>query len=165
MTQARDQFIEAIGLMIQAEGGARIAGQILGYLIVEGAPRTLSQMTEALKISKGSASTNARLLDSKGMLRRVSALGQRQDAYEAVEEPGLSTLAGMAERFRANADSMDSIAAGFAPDQAGARARVERFARFHRDSAAFFEEWMRRMTATCPQDADAQKEDSHDHPK
>ena len=159
MTTPRDQFIETMGLILQTEGGPRIAGQILGYLIVEGEPRTLNQMTEALHISKGSASTNARLLETKGMVRRVSAIGKRQDAYQAVEEPGLSTLAGMAQRFRANAASIEAIAAGFPDDQAPARMRVERLARFHRESAAFFEEWMTQMTAACHPDTDKTKED------
>lgn len=147
MSSARDQFIEQVGLMTQAEGAPRIAGQILGYLIVEGAPRTLTQMTEVLKISKGSASTNARLLENKGIVRRVSALGQRQDAYEAVDEPVLQTLAGMAERFRAGAAAIEAISAGFTDSEAEARARVARFAEFHRESAAFLDEWRARMSA------------------
>ena len=36
MTTPMDDFIEQMGLMMQAEGQPRIAGQILGYLIVEG---------------------------------------------------------------------------------------------------------------------------------
>jgi DNA-binding MarR family transcriptional regulator len=158
MTTPRDQFIEQMGLMTQAEGMPRIAGQILGYLIIEGEPRTLTQMTEALKISKGSASTNARLLEHKGTVRRVSALGQRQDAYEAVDEPGLSTLAGMAERFRANAAAMEAIGASFSDQEAGARKRVERVAEFHRESAVFLDEWMTRMSAHCAAD-DTKKEE------
>lgn len=159
MTTPRDQFIEQVGLMIQAEGGPRIAGQILGFLIVEGEPRTLTQMTEALKISKGSASTNARLLETKGMVRRASALGQRQDAYEAVEEPGLSVLAGMAERFRANAVAVEAIGAGFDANEGAARVRVERFAAFHRASAVFLEEWMARMSAQCADRGETRKEE------
>jgi hypothetical protein len=159
MRSARDQFVEQVGLMAQAEGVPRIAGQILGYLIVEGAPRTLSQMTEAVKISKGSASTNARLLENMGAVRRVSALGQRQDAYEAVEEPGLQTLAGMAERFRAGAAAIEAISAGFSDDDSEARARVARFAEFHRESAAFLDEWRARMSAQCGQNSDTESEE------
>jgi len=147
MTNARDQFIEQMGLMTQAEGLPRIAGQVLGYLIVEGEARTLTQMTEALKISKGSASTNARLLEHKGSVRRVSVLGQRQDAYEVVEEPGFATLTGMAARFRSHAEMIETLAEGFDASEAGARARVLRLAEFHRQSAIFIDEWMNRMCA------------------
>ena len=126
MTTPRDQFIEQMGLTTQAEGMPRIAGQILGYLIVAGEARTLAQMTEALRISKASASTNARLLEHKGMVRRASALGQRRDAYEAVDEPGLSTLAGMADRFRSSADAIAAIAENFAENDVAARAGCPR---------------------------------------
>lgn len=149
MTNARDHFIEHLGLTAQTEGLPRISGQILGYLIVEGEARTLTQMTEALKISKGSASTNARLLEHQGSVRRVSVLGQRQDAYEAVDDPGLQTLIGMADRFRANATSVEAIAAQFGDGDAAARGRVEKMAGFYRESAAFLDEWTERMRARC----------------
>lgn len=159
MSTSRDQFIEQMGLMTQAEGMPRIAGQILGYLIVAGEARTLAQMTQALRISKASASTNARLLEYKGMVRRAAALGQRQDAYEAVDEPGLSTLAGMADRFRSSADTIAAIAGGFAESDAAARARVERVAEFHRESANFLEEWMQRMCGHSATGAEHEKEE------
>jgi MarR family len=149
MSTAREHFVEQMGLITQAEGGPRIAGQILGYLIVEGGPRTLSQMTQALKISKGSASTNARLLERKGVLRRVSVLGQRQDAYQAVDEPGLSTLVVMAERLRDSATAIEAIAGTFSDSDAEARGRVDKLAQFHRQSAAFLDEWTARMSAAC----------------
>lgn len=157
MTTPRDQFIEQMGLMTQAEGMPRIAGQILGYLIVAGEARTLAQMTDALRISKASASTNARLLEYKGMVRRVSALGQRQDAYEAVDEPGMSTLAGMADRFRSGAGAIEAIAASFSESDAEARARVARVAEFHRESANFLEEWMDRISGHFAARADNEK--------
>lgn len=147
MSTARDRFIEQSGLMVQAEGLPRIAGQILGYLIIEGGPRTLTQMTEALKISKASASTNARLLEHHGSARRVSALGQRQDAYEAVEEPGMQVLGDMASRFRANAETIAAIAAEFPDTEDTARARVMGSAAFYRKSAEFFDEWIARISA------------------
>ncbi|GKY88061.1 hypothetical protein STA1M1_19300 [Sinisalibacter aestuarii] len=145
MSSARELFIEQMGLFSQTEGAPRIAGQILGYLIVEGAPRTLTQMTQALKISKGSASTNARLLEQRGLVHRVSALGQRQDGFAAVDEPGLHTLSIMAERFRASADAIETIAVDFPDDEAAARGRVENLARFHRESAQFLDEWRARL--------------------
>jgi len=147
MDDAKHRFIEHLGLMTQSEGAPRIAGQILGYLIVEGAPRTLQQMTEALSISKGSASTNARLLEFKGSVRRVSRMGQRQDAYEAVHDPGIQTLTGMAQRFRSHADAVSAMAAEFSEEDSDARERVERFSHFYRQSADFIDEWVARAEA------------------
>jgi len=141
MTDPTEEFIEHLGLMTQAEGAPKIAGQILGYLIVEGEPRTLTQMTEALKISKASASTNARLLELRGLARRVSPVGQRQDAYEAIEPPNLAVIRALGERFRANADKMSQIGAEFPPMHAAAQGRVEKFAQFYRKTADFLDDW------------------------
>lgn len=145
MTGPVDDFIEHMGLMAQAEGGPRIAGQILGYLIVEGEPRTLTQMTEALRISKASASTNARLLELKGSVRRVSPVGQRQDAYEALEFPNLSMIRALADRFRASATQMTEIGSEFPESHAAARERVTRFAEFYRKTAEFIDDWTDRL--------------------
>ncbi len=148
MTTPRDQFIEQMGLMMQAEGQPRIAGQILGYLIVEGEARTLNQMTEALKISKASASTNARMLADRGTVQRVSPVGTRQDAYKAEFDAMPQMLRAMARRFRANGERIDQIVADFPDDDTGARDRVAGFARTYRDSADFFEEWAARVSRT-----------------
>lgn len=146
MTTPSDQFIAQMGLMMQAEGQPRIAGQILGYLIVEGGPRTLAQMTEALQISKASASTNARMLANRGSVRRVSPVGARQDAYQAEINPMRQMLHAMAGRFRANSARIDEIVAGFPDDQADARARVAGFAHTYSASADFFDEWAERVS-------------------
>lgn len=140
MTTPMDRFIEHLGLFMQLEGMPRIAGQLLGYLIVEGEPRTLAQMTQALKISKASASTNARLLEFKGSIRRVRPVGARQDAYQVVDEPDLQMMLAMAERFRASAETMAALGADFPPSHAAARERVERMAQIHQKSAGFIEQ-------------------------
>lgn len=158
MTTPMDKFIEQMGLMAQSDGAPRIAGQILGYLLVEGEPRTLTQMSEALKISKASASTNARLLELKGSVRRVSPVGQRGDAYQALDTPNIATLAGLAHRFRDNADTIGSIAAEFPCSHAQAQDRIRRFAAFNRKTADFIEEWIARLNQSCDDPAPGGKE-------
>lgn len=159
MSTAREQFIEQMGLIAQSDGTPRIAGHILGYLIVEGEARTLNQMTEALKISKASASTNARLLELRGAIRRTSPMGQRQVAYEALGDPGLQMLESMVNRFRANADLIDAITRGFAMEDDGARGRVANVAEFYRNSAQFIEEWFTRMgPSASPETCDSENE-------
>ncbi|MGI3165437.1 GbsR/MarR family transcriptional regulator [Pseudooceanicola sp. 200-1SW] len=147
---AINDFIQTMGLLWQSEGGPRIAGQVLAYLIVAGEPRSLQQMCEALHISKASASTNARLLEGKGCLRRVRPLGARQDAWLAVPNPSLSLLRSVAQRFRNNAETVGHLAAGFPPEMAAARGRVEDFADFYRKSADFMDEWTARLGQDGP---------------
>ena len=142
-----DRFIEQMGLFAQSEGGPRIAGQILGYLLVEGEPRTLTQMAEELKISKGSASTNARLLELKGAVRRVSPVGQRGDAYQALDRPNIAMIRQLAQRYRDWAGAIGTIAGEFPASHAGAQERIGHYAAFYRDMAAFIDAWMDQMDA------------------
>ncbi len=146
MTTPMDRFIEQMGLMTQDEGAPRIAGQIHGYLLVEGEPRTLAQMAAALRISKASASTNARFLEMKGAVRRVSRIGQRGDAWEALEDHCDTMLSEIARRMRGNADALAGIVAEFPESHAGARARAERFTLFYSQMADFVENWLERLT-------------------
>lgn len=149
-----DHFIDLMGFMTQEDGAPRIAGQILGYLLVEGDPRTLAQITEGLGISKGSASTNCRLLATKGAINRVAVPGSRQDAYQAVSDPGRQTLAGLAARFRERAAMMDDAIKDFPENRQGAFDRASEFARFFRNSADFLDHWTRHhqtINATGPE--------------
>ncbi len=152
-----DRFIEQMGLFAQTEGGPRIAGQILGYLIIEGAPRTLTQMAEALKISKASASTNARLLELKGAVRRTSPVGQRGDAYEAVDMPNTASIRALAERYRGWATTIGEIAREFPQSQEAAQERIGRYAGFYRDTAGFIDAWMDQVDDKKSADAPAEK--------
>ncbi len=142
-----DRFIEQMGLMTHDEGAPRISGQIHGYLLVEGAPRTLTQIAAALRISKASASTNARYLERKGALRRVSRIGQRGDSWEAVEDLGDAMLSEIARRMRHNADALSGIVAEFPESHAEARERAEKFTRFYNQMADLVEGWLAELAA------------------
>ena len=148
---AFDHFIEQMGLMAQADGQPRIAGQMLGYLLIEGEARSLNQMTEALQISKASASTNARLLEQRGLLRRLAPMGSRQDLYEAVSQPHRQMLQTMSERFLANARTITEISDTFPRDRCDAIARVNAFADFYRESAIFFSKWYQHTSEDAGQ--------------
>lgn len=152
-----DRFIEQMGLFTQAEGAPRIAGQILGYLIVEGEPRTLTQMAEALKISKASASTNARLLELRGAVRRTSPVGQRGDAYQALDMPNTATIRALAERYRVWAANINDLAGEFPESAAAAQARIERYAGFYHDTAGFLDAWMDQIDSRDQTDVPADR--------
>ena len=137
-----DRFIEEMGLCAQTDGAPRIAGRILGYLLVEGEARTLRQMSQALKISKASASTNARLLELRGMVRRVSPAGKRGDAYQALDMPNTATIRAQAQSYRERAEIIAALAAEFPPSHDAAQVRIGHFAGFYRDTAAFIDAWM-----------------------
>ena len=56
-------FIERMGLAFESDGLPRIAGRIFGLLLLSEDCRSLDELAAELKVSKGSVSTNARLLE------------------------------------------------------------------------------------------------------
>jgi DNA-binding transcriptional regulator GbsR (MarR family) len=97
MDTGTSQFIDRIGLLFEAEGQPPISGRLFGYLLLSDDPCSLDQLARALRISKASASTNARMLAEQGMVERVCRPADRHDYYRVV--PDLFSRA-MAERLR-----------------------------------------------------------------
>ncbi len=84
-------FVEAMGLRFQDQQMPRIAGRLFGLLLVEGGPFSFGELADRLQVSRGSISTNARLLDDLGLIERVAKPGDRQDYYRIAPE-GLVSL-------------------------------------------------------------------------
>ena len=74
-------FVERMGLALEADGLPRIAGRIFGLLLVSEEPRSLDELAAELRVSKASVSTNARLLEHRGVLEQVSRPADRRDYY------------------------------------------------------------------------------------
>jgi DNA-binding transcriptional regulator GbsR (MarR family) len=75
-------FIEDIGLFFEQIGMARMAGRILGVLLVSDPPaQSITKIAEKLKASKSSVSIMARLLVENGLIERVASPIPRQDYY------------------------------------------------------------------------------------
>lgn len=74
-------FIERMGLAIEADGLPRIAGRIFGFLLVSEDARSLDDLAHELRVSKASVSTNARMLEQRAVLERISRPGDRRDYY------------------------------------------------------------------------------------
>jgi DNA-binding transcriptional regulator GbsR (MarR family) len=79
------KIIQEAGNTTQALGLGRICGQLYAYLFFSQEPRSLSDMQEALGISKGSASMNVRQLEQWGAAEKVWVKGDRKDYYTANE--------------------------------------------------------------------------------
>ncbi len=121
----RAEFVEKIGLVAQGEGMARIAGRIFGLLIWEGEAVAFGELAETLQVSRGSVSTSARLLEERGLIKRVAKPGERQDYFQLASNPYAALLEIEAQRSaRHRAEIDDTIAA--LPPGAGAAALRER---------------------------------------
>ncbi len=75
-------FVEDVGLFFEQMGFPRMAGRILGWLLICDPPvQSAGQLAEVLQASKGSLSTMTRLLIQIGLVERVGLPGQRRDYF------------------------------------------------------------------------------------
>ncbi len=77
----RQQFVEKIGAVAQSEGMPRIAGRLFALLIFEGRWFSFGELADVLEVSRGSVSSNVRLLVNLGVIKRASRPGDRQDYF------------------------------------------------------------------------------------
>ena len=83
------RFVEDVGIFFEQAGLPRMAGRILGWLMVAEPPhQTTGELEEALMASKGSISTMTRLLIRIGLIERISLPGIRHDFFRI--KPGAS---------------------------------------------------------------------------
>jgi len=75
-------FVEEFGLVFQQLGFPRMAGRIIGWLLLCNPPhQSIDELAEALMASRGSISTMTRLLIQGGLIERVSLPGVRHDYF------------------------------------------------------------------------------------
>jgi DNA-binding transcriptional regulator GbsR (MarR family) len=118
-------FVERFSLAVEEEGLPRIAGRIVALLIVRGEPLSFDDLAETLQISRGSVSTNTRLLEERGILRRVSRLGERKDLFEIGHDVHLRMLESMLRRQQRMRDLAAESRRAFPPSASRARASLK----------------------------------------
>ncbi len=83
MKEKEATFVEAVAVFWESQGVPRIAGRILGLLLICDPPyRSPAQLTEELGVSKGSVSAMIRLLVASQTLEVVPVPGDRATYYQ-----------------------------------------------------------------------------------
>ncbi|MCB9742741.1 MAG: MarR family transcriptional regulator [Alphaproteobacteria bacterium] len=135
-------WVEDVALFWEAQGLPRIAGRILGWLMICEPPhRTPAQLAEELGASKSSISTMTRLLEASGTIERVAVPGERASYFALTPE-------GLERKFTVRVAAMTGFVAladaglALAP---GATARLEvvraMYAFIEREMPALLERW------------------------
>ncbi|WP_165690787.1 GbsR/MarR family transcriptional regulator [Consotaella salsifontis] len=109
--EAREQFIARMGQHFELDGLPRIAGRLMALMILEGQPISFGDLARRLNVSRGSISTNARLLESKGMIERLSHPGERQDYFQLTATPCANLIDGIRERMLRTAEDVETLVA------------------------------------------------------
>ena len=104
MEETTVNLVERFGLRFEEDGLPRIAGRMLGLLMVSAEPRSLDELCDELQASKTSASTNARLLERMGAVERTSRPGDRRDYYRIVDNLHVRMLEARLAQMRGTRD-------------------------------------------------------------
>ena len=87
LEQIRAEFIEKTGLIAQHDGMPRISGRLFGLLVFTGEAISFGALAEQLQVSRGSISSASRLLEDRGLIKRVAKAGDRQDYFQLEDNP------------------------------------------------------------------------------
>ncbi len=78
----KQHFVEDVALVFEEIGLTRMAGRILGWLLISNPPhQSADELAEALQASKGSISTMTRLLIQIDLIERIGLPGDRRDYF------------------------------------------------------------------------------------
>jgi DNA-binding transcriptional regulator GbsR (MarR family) len=82
LNEEKKRLVEDVGIFFKQAGMPRMAGRVLGWLLICDPPyQSLDELVEALIASKGSISTMTRLLIQVGLVERFSLPGVRHDHF------------------------------------------------------------------------------------
>ena len=122
------RFIEQLGQQAQNDGISRIAGQIWAALIISDGPVSSGELMDLLHISKGSVSTNTRMLEMMHIVERRSKPGERQDYFSIRQNPYSALVEGQLKRFQTAKTVVAEAKAGITNARAQAKlADLDRF--------------------------------------
>lgn len=146
-----ERFIERMGLAAEEEGLPRIAGRLMGLVMLEGGPFSFEQLVERLQVSRGSVSTNTRLLEERGVLERTSRPGDRHLYYRVADDPYRAMVTSVLRRKRRMRGIIEDALEELPEERTEERGRLRRMARFHeiviRNLEATIEEWNEQRAA------------------
>lgn len=82
MDQAKLHYVEEVALYFERAGLQRMAGRIIGWLLVCDPPeQTMTQITEGLQASKSTISVALRMLVGVYLVEQITPPGERRDYY------------------------------------------------------------------------------------
>lgn len=127
--KVRAEFIEKVGLIAQGENLPRIAGRVLGLLIFDGQAVSFGSLADELQVSRGSISTSTRTLIDRGLIKRVTKPGERQDYFQLGERPYATMMRNARLSFDRSKAEVEATVAQLS--DGAARDRVRAYAEFY----------------------------------
>lgn len=133
---ADEEFIERVGRFFEGDAAPRTSGRLLGLLLLEPEELSIDDIAERLRVSRASVSTNARHLETLGVVERVSHLGDRRDFYRIAPDLERTLLRHRMNRLAAVELLLEAGTATPAARDERVRGRLSVLARMHGCAAA-----------------------------
>lgn len=132
-------FVEDLGLFFEQVGLPRMAGRVLGWLLVCNPPhQSMNELVDALLASKASISNTTRLLIQIGLIERLSLPGHRRDYFRIKPNAWYQLMKEEGAKLTAIRKLADRGLALLADEDDDFKGRLQEM----RDMYAFFEvEW------------------------
>ncbi len=139
-------FIEEVSVLFEQSGVPRMAGRILGWLLICDPPhQTSEQLVVGLQASKGSISTMTRLLIQIGFIEKIGLPGHRRDYFRVKPDAWTQMMRssmGQIMVFRQLAErGLDLLAQESAERTARLAGMRDLYAFFEREFPALLEHW------------------------
>jgi DNA-binding transcriptional regulator GbsR (MarR family) len=146
--------VERLCLRFEEDGLPRIAGRLLGTLILSPDALSLDELSETVQASKASVSTNCRLLERLGAVERVTRPGDRRDFYQVADDLHERILGKRLEQLEAIRVLLTDVVESAAVEDATVERRLRDFASFFGHMVAAVESagasWMAERTEEQP---------------
>ena len=164
----QQELIEEFGLVFESYGMPRMAGRVVGRLLMCSPPhQSMTQLAGALQASKASISTTTAMLARMGFVERLGFPGDRQDYFRVRPTSTAIHVQEMASRMRAQLALVErgmAVADDRTPEGLARLAQARDLFRFMAtELPALLERWeqTRAAAVAAPEQRDAsdQKED------
>ena len=132
MHPAAERLIEQMGLQWESEGRPRIAGRLFAFMLLEDRDFTLEELSEILQVSRGSMSTNTRLLESQCVIERIAKSGDRRIYYRLTADPYRAMIESHLKRMERTRDVVAQARKELAAQTKKKHMRLAEIERFHK---------------------------------
>lgn len=135
-----EEFVERMGLVAEGDGLPRIAGQIMGLMVMDGGPLSFAELAERLEVSRASVSTNTRFLERLGVIERVARRGDRRDYFQLATAPYVRLLQGSIDRMMKAHAVVAHARDRLSGTDEGTRRRLDELGAFYEELGNSFQE-------------------------
>jgi DNA-binding transcriptional regulator GbsR (MarR family) len=128
---ADEAFVERVGRFFEGDAASRTSGRLMALLLLAPEELNIDEIAERLRVSRASVSTNARQLESFGVVERISHLGDRRDYYRIAPDLERTLLRRRMERLAQVGELLQAGTQTPAARDERVRGRLQVLARMH----------------------------------